>query len=147
MNLKSSLCKLFFIAAIFISYSHSIYAQSVVGIWETIDDKTKTPRSNVEIYEVDGKVYGKVIALLDKPDDSICEPCKGKKKNAPVIGMDIIEELTKDGKEYSGGTIVDPENGNSYKCIIWLDEDDSNTLKVRGKHWTGLYRTQTWYRK
>jgi len=29
---------------------------------------------------------------------------------------------------------------------IWKTIDDENELKVKGKHWTGLSRTQTWYR-
>jgi len=147
MNNRRSLFSRIVYSLAILLFTSSAYSQSVIGVWETIDDKTKKPRSHVEIYELDGKVYGKVVALLDKPEDSICEPCKGKKKNAKVIGMDIIEGLKDNGAEFEGGTIVDPENGKVYKCIIWLDAKDSNTLKVRGKHWTGLYRTQTWYRK
>ena len=29
---------------------------------------------------------------------------------------------------------------------MWLEEGEPNTLYVRGKHWTGLYRTQEWQR-
>lgn len=120
--------------------------QSAVGVWKTIDDKTGDAKSHVEIYEQDGKIYGKVVKLLQKPSDTLCEKCTGNKKNKPVLGMVILNDL-KPYKEYwRKGNILDPENGNEYSCSIWLEEGKADELRVRGKHWTGLYRTQTWYR-
>ncbi len=29
---------------------------------------------------------------------------------------------------------------------MWFEKGQPDELRVRGKHWTGLYRTQTWYR-
>jgi len=56
--------------------------------------------------------------------------------------MIILKGLKKRGTEWSGGTILDPENGKTYRCKIWLDD---GKLKVRG--YLGiLFRTQTWYR-
>ncbi|MEM6299790.1 MAG: argininosuccinate synthase domain-containing protein [Bacteroidota bacterium] len=39
-------------------------AQSIVGKWKTIDDTTGKPKSVVEIFESDGKYYGKIIKYL-----------------------------------------------------------------------------------
>ena len=59
--------------------------------------------------------------------------------------MIIVEGLTKDGSEYSGGTILDPKTGKIYKCYITLDE--VNKLKVRGFIGFALIgRTQYWHR-
>ena len=36
----------------------------VTGYWTTIDDETNTPKSVVQIYEYQGKVYGRVVELF-----------------------------------------------------------------------------------
>ena len=40
-------------------------AQDVIGKWKTIDDDTGEAKSIVEIYKQDGKIYGKVVEILD----------------------------------------------------------------------------------
>ncbi len=124
----------------------SVSAQTVFGKWKTIDDETGNEKSIVEIYQKDGKVYGKVLQVLEKgKENKVCDECKGDKKNKPVKGMVIVEGLKKDGNEYSGGTILDPKNGKEYKCYITLE--DANKLKVRGFIGFALIgRTQYWYR-
>lgn len=124
----------------------SASAQTVFGKWKTIDDETGNEKSIVEIYQKDGKVYGKILQVLEKgKEDKVCDECKGNKKNKPVKGMVIVEGLKKDGNEYSGGTILDPKNGKEYKCYITLD--GANKLKVRGFVGFALIgRTQYWHR-
>lgn len=119
---------------------------SPVGMWKTIDDKTGEAKSQVEIYEKDGKLYGKIVKLLQRPADTVCEKCPGNKKNKPLVGMNIIEGLSYSKGYWRDGSILDPESGNEYGCNIWLETGKPDELKVRGKHWTGLYRTQTWYK-
>jgi uncharacterized protein (DUF2147 family) len=122
------------------------FAQSVVGKWKTIDDETGEAKSIVEIYKKDGKIYGKVVDILNpEKRDGLCEKCKDDRKDKPVLGMQIINGLTQDDEEYSGGKILDPEKGKEYKCKIWLDEDDTDKLYVRG-YIAFFYRTQNWYR-
>jgi uncharacterized protein (DUF2147 family) len=116
------------------------------GVWKSIDDKTGEAKSNVEVYQKNGKLYGKVIKILTDKPNAKCDDCKGDKKDQPVQGMVIIEGLQETEGTWKNGTILDPENGNVYGCVIWLEEGKPNELKVRGKHWSGLYRTQTWYR-
>ncbi|WP_111707854.1 DUF2147 domain-containing protein [Lutibacter citreus] len=119
-------------------------AQSIFGEWKTIDDETGNPKSIVEVYEQDGKVYAKVKQLLEKgKEDKLCENCKGKNKNKPIKGMTIINGLTKDGDEWNGAKILDPKTGKEYKCYITLVEN--NKLKVRGYVGFALIgRTQYW---
>ncbi len=124
----------------------TLLAQSPIGIWKTIDDGTSEAKSHVEIYEQGGKLYGKVIKLLASEPDAKCDKCSGDKKNKPVLGMIIIEDLKPKKDYWAKGSILDPENGKEYGCSIWLEDGKPNELRVRGKHWTGLYRTQTWYR-
>ncbi|MEL7220528.1 MAG: DUF2147 domain-containing protein [Bacteroidota bacterium] len=123
-----------------------VAAQSPIGVWKTIDDETGQAKSHVEIYEKNGKLYGKVVKLLLKPADTVCEACKGAKKNKPVLGMVIIEDLVAEDGYWQDGEILDPNNGSTYGCSVWFEDGQTNEMKLRGRHWTGLYRTQTWYR-
>ncbi len=126
----------------------SLSAQDVFGTWKTIDDETGKEKSIVEIYKKNGKVYAKIIQLLDKnKQNATCENCESNdpRKDQPIKGMVIIDGLKKDGNEYSGATILDPKKGKIYKCKIWLDEEDSNKLNVRG-YISFFFRTQNWYR-
>ncbi|MFT6809134.1 MAG: hypothetical protein ACJA01_002366 [Saprospiraceae bacterium] len=53
--------------------------------------------------------------------------------------------MTKKGANWSGGKVLDPKNGKTYKCKIELD--GNNELKMRG--YVGipaLGRTQVWER-
>ena len=122
-----------------------VSAQSVFGKWKTIDDQTGEAKSIVEIYEEDGKVYGKIVEILNpKNKEALCEKCEGIEKNKPVLGLVLIKDLVKEGKYYKQGTIFDPERGKKYKCRIGLDKDP-NVLQVRG-YVAFLYATQYWQR-
>ncbi len=58
--------KLILALTLFTIAFHTTEAQSVYGKWKTIDDSTKEAKSIVEIYEQKGKVYAKVVDLLDE---------------------------------------------------------------------------------
>ena len=138
--------KLFSVALFFSFLVAAVAQSSPEGTWKTIDDNTGEAKSHVEIYAADGTLYGKVVKILRNDPDVVCEKCDGDKKDKPVLGMVIIEDLKPFKDYWRKGTILDPENGNEYGCSIWLEEGDNDILRVRGKHWTGLYRTQTWHR-
>jgi len=122
-----------------------------VGLWRTIDDKTKLPRSLVRIVEVGGVLEGKIEQLLNRqPDDdpdNLCRACKGERKDRPVLGMKILWGLTRDGDLWQDGEILDPKNGKIYSCRIRVSADGTK-LEVRG--FIGLSvigRSQTWIRE
>ncbi len=123
------------------------YSQDVTGKWKTIDDNTGEVKSHVEVYKQGNAYYGKVLKVLakDAPASPKCVACEGKLKDQPIEGMVIIKDLKKQGKMYKDGTVIDPENGKSYDCKIWLNEDNPDVLMVRG-YVLFLYRTQTWER-
>jgi uncharacterized protein (DUF2147 family) len=129
-----------------LSCATTLTAQGVFGKWRTIDDKTGLEKSIVEIYERDGRVYGKVVEILiEGREDTKCMNCEGEDEDKPILGLEVIKGLKKDGDEYNSGKILDPENGKLYKCYIELEEDDK--LKVRGYIGFSLIgRTQYWYR-
>ncbi len=119
------------------------FSQSAIGLWKTVDDRTGDARSHIEIYEQDGLLFGKIKKLLDTDAKTLCDQCPGDKKNTPLMGLVIIENMKPYKDYWKKGKILDPEDGSVYGCDLWLEDGN---LKVKGKHWTGLYRTQTWYR-
>ena len=96
---------------------------SPAGLWKTIDDKTGEAKSHVEIYEEDGIYYAKIVKLLQSPSDVVCDACPGDKKGKPVMGMVIMWDLKKHKDYWSYGRIMDPENGKTYKCNVYLEKD------------------------
>jgi uncharacterized protein (DUF2147 family) len=122
-------------------------ADSPVGYWTTIDDDGKTASSTVQLYLKGGKLHGKVVEILDpKQRDAKCTDCSGSRRNQPVLGMEILWGMERDGDEWSGGRILDPNNGSEYRCIMKV-EQAGKSLKVRG--YIGLSiigRTQYWHR-
>lgn len=123
---------------------------SPVGLWRTIDDSSGKERSLVRIVEINGELRGTIEKLFREPGEEPnpnCEKCPGDKKNKPVIGMTILTGLKKDKDQWSGGEILDPQNGKTYRCKMWL-EDKGRALHVRGFIGVALLgRTQRWMRE
>lgn len=122
---------------------------SPVGLWKTIDDETKTEKSLVRVVETGGVITGKIEKLLDPTkQDSTCDKCDGARKDKPITGMTIIEGVKKNPDEiyWDGGSILDPNNGKSYK-VRMTPADGGKKLDVRGYVGAPLLgRTQTWVR-
>ena len=129
------------LTAFLLCFATATIAQSPIGFWQTVDDKTKEPRSIVEIYEEDGNLKGRIVKLIN-PDEPnpVCDACEGERKDQPIEGMVILEDMEQDGEAWAGGQILDPENGKTYRCRIWVEEGN---LRVRG-YLAVFRRTQTW---
>lgn len=140
--------KVVFIILLFITIAANAIGQnSIVGKWKTIDDETNEPRSIVEIFEKNGKYYGKIISLfprLNEDEDPTCLECSKEddRYQKKIIGMEILRDMQRSGDEYTEGNVLDPNNGKIYKCKIWIE---ANNLKLRG-YWGPFFRTQTWLR-
>jgi len=114
------------------------YAQDIKGKW-----LTEAGDAQVEIYEQNGKVNGKIVWLQKGPDTKDVHNKDEKLRTRKLMGVNILSGLTKKKEKWEGGRIYNPKNGKDYKCSIWMD---GNKLKVRG--YIGfLYETQTWTRK
>ncbi|AUC81055.1 DUF2147 domain-containing protein [Lacinutrix sp. Bg11-31] len=126
--------------------SFSGNAQDVFGQWITVDDETKEKKSIVEIFKRDGKVFGKIIEIFDASKrDLPCVFCNGIDYNKPILGLEIIKNMKKDDEYYRKGTVINPENGKTYKLRLALDNDNNDILQVRG--YIGFfYQTQYWER-
>ena len=118
-------------------------AQSPLGVWRTIDDEDGEASSHVEIYEQGGELFGRILKLL--PEGQICDDCADQFQGSNMQGVVILRDMEPNGDEWSGGNIIDPGNGRTYRCKMELD--GPNRLRVRGFLGISLLgRTQVWER-
>lgn len=123
----------------------NLYSQDITGTWATIDDNTGKKRSIVEVYKKDNKYFGKVVDMFLEPHedpDPMCDLCSDDRQDEKIMGMEIIRNMEKAGNEYTGGEILDPENGKVYRCKLWVED---GKLMVRG-YIAFFFRTQEWLR-
>ena len=127
-------------------------ADAILGLWWT-----KGKDGRVEIYKCGDQFCGKIVEIAEKvypPGDEQGmagmpkvdrENPKASLQSRPIIGLDIIEGFSFNGKIWKGGTIYDPDNGKTYRCKIKLAKD--GTLEVRGFIGISLLgRTEVWTR-
>jgi uncharacterized protein (DUF2147 family) len=122
------------------------FSQNIIGKWKTIDDVTGIEKGVVEIYEIGGVYYAKIVEIFEpKFKSKKCNLCCCEEKDKPYLGLVIVKGLKKDDNEYNGGQVLDPKNGKYYRCYIALIGKDK--LKIRGYIGVPLLgRTQYWYR-
>ena len=128
--------------------SSAAFAQMTpVGLWRTIDDKTGDVTSEVRITDNGGVLTGKVEKVLKKdakPDEK-CDKCTDARKDAPIVGLEIIRGARKaDGDSWEGGKILDPNDGKEYTLKL-APIEGGKKLQVRG-YIAFFFRTQTWVR-
>jgi uncharacterized protein (DUF2147 family) len=130
----------------------SVYAAefSPVGLWKTIDDNTGKPRGLVRLTQDNGAYQAKIEKIFPKPGEDQhprCDKCDGTRHGQPILGMTILWGLTRQGDEYQGGEILDPETGRVYRVKMKI-EDEGKKLLVRGFiGFSLLGRTQVWLRE
>lgn len=121
---------------------------SPVGYWTVFDDDTGNPDAIIEIQTQRGVLIGWIDKIFDPFKDSNpprCTACEGELKNAPVIGLKIIQDMQPAGDTLRG-YIMDPESGKVYNAIMSLAEQGQK-LEVCGYIGIPLFgRCQTWER-
>lgn len=142
MEVKKLLC----IFVVLISITANAQ-ESVLGKWITIDDETGIKKSVIELFMKGNRLHGKVAELYLTPEEGqnpLCTECDGELNGKPVRGMEILTKMAYNAEdmEWTEGEILDPENGTTYDCKLWLEE---GKLNVRG-YVAFFYRTQTWER-
>ena len=119
----------------------------ITGYWRTFDDDTNQPAAIVLISEKNGLFSGVITKLLDSNAPLTCEKCTDHRKGKPVIGMEILSGLKKTADSYSGGQILDPDDGDIYRATIKLT-DQGSKLDLRAYIGLPLLgRSQTWIRE
>ena len=136
---------------LFLAFSAFIQAAlpAPAGRWTTIDDKSGKPKSTVKLFVNGNTLNGEIVKIYKEnvrdPNETTCTKCTGALQNKPLIGLRIVQGLKQNAYgSWSGGTITDPESGETYKCTI-MPSADGKTLGVRGYIGVSLLgRTQTW---
>jgi len=121
---------------------------SPVGVWKTIDDKTKAEKAQVRVIETGGVVSGKIEKLLapGANQEAKCDKCSDDRKDKAVIGMEIIRGVKKDGDVWTGGTILDSAEGKVYK-VKMTPIEGGKKMEMRGYVGAPMFgRTQVWQR-
>lgn len=134
------------ITSVFV-HAQNFEADQLIGVWEPSHGKAR-----VKIEKIGDKYYGKIVWLRE-PIDPVTNQPKVDKNNpdesmrqVPLKGYRILKDFQYSGKgEWTDGTIYDPENGNTYSCVIKMR--DENTLDIRGYIGVkALGRTDVWTR-
>jgi uncharacterized protein (DUF2147 family) len=152
--------KLFFVLCFTILVVNFGFALDLVeGFWFSVDEKTGVKTAGWEIYADKGVLYGKMLSLFNYPQDALAEPCKdsykdfpiaGKVNLLPVVGTPWIFGLRMDSPgRWSGGSIINAEDGKMYRCKIAYHEADgkkykTDVLEMRGEIGMGIGRSQYW---
>lgn len=115
------------------------------GNWITVQDGK--PIAVVKLEERGDRLFGTVVRLVDpRLRDPRCHRCEGARRGMPILGMQVIWGLERDGDEWSGGYVLDPTSGKVYACELEV-VDDGSRLELRayvGVSWIG--RTLVWRR-
>lgn len=136
--------------AMFISLPIWAQADALLGIW-----LTEEKNSQVEITKApNGQFVGRIV-WLNEPLDEDGKPKTDKEnptaslRNQRLLGLQILKGFTYDAnkKEWSGGTIYDPDNGKTYSAFMKLDGNNTMVLRgyVMGMRMLG--RNSTWTRE
>jgi uncharacterized protein (DUF2147 family) len=101
------------------------------------------------IFEKDGVYEGALVKMFVKPGEDpnpICTACSGDQKDQPTLGLIMIRNMQRDGRDYRGGTILDPRDGKVYDAVMEVSED-GRKLKLRGYVAIPLFgETELWRR-
>ena len=136
-------------------------ADPVEGYWLSVDEKTGKVTAGWHIYQEGGLLFGKILSMSDYSRDVLAEKCRdsyqgfplaGKISRMPVVGTPWIFGLSADKPgEWSGGSVINPEDGRMYRCKIMFHAADGrryqiDTLEMRGEIGLGIGRSQFWRR-
>ena len=122
----------------------AVAQNSAVGLWKNAEPDKVTL---IRISEEGGKLVGKIEKVLkNNVEDTTarCIKCKDENKDKPMVGLQLIWDMQKDGERWSGGKLLDPETGRVVNCRLETEEG-GKVLKVRGSI-AFLSKTQTWTR-
>ena len=126
------------------------FADPVEGYWISYDEKSGEATAGWEIKAQDGKLFGTIVAVAGKPQDIKATGAKGKKYNnfsykgdlsdLTTVGTTWIWDLVQKSEgKWEKGYIIDPNDGNRYKCRITFHAADGSkkypvdTLEMRGE--------------
>ena len=134
-------------------------ADPAEGFWISVDDKSGKATAGWEVYINGDLLFGRILSVAGHPQDVKAVKCKdsyrgfplsGKVSDMTVTGTPWIFNLSPDKPGvWSGGQIIDPNDGGMYKCRITFRPRDgkkymTDTLEMRGEIGLGIGRSQFW---
>ncbi|MFC0204033.1 DUF2147 domain-containing protein [Novosphingobium soli] len=117
-------------------------ADSVLGTW-----RTPSKHGTVEIERCGASLCGKLMSsdnIRTNPELKDVNNKDATKRDRRLKGLQILGGFKRDGSQWSGGTIYNPEDGGTYKATI--TPAGADTLKLKGCIVWPLCKTQTWTR-
>ncbi|MDR1788054.1 MAG: DUF2147 domain-containing protein [Treponema sp.] len=133
-------------------------ADPVEGFWISRDEKTGKDTGGWQIYQERGVLFGRLLSGKDVKADTKADKCIGPYKGFPekgtpseltVLGQRWIFGLTRvETGSWSGGSVINPEDGKVWNCKIIFHAADGkkfkvDTLEMRGS-WGPFGRSQYW---
>jgi len=105
----------------------------ILGVWFNEEKDSK-----IEVYEENGKYYGKVIWIKNDQNDDGTKPKLDKKnpdtelQKRRIVGTLILKDLVwdADDDEWDDGEIYDPKSGKTYSC--YGEVESKNELFLKG---------------
>ncbi len=130
------------------------------GYWKSIDDDTGEATAFWHIYVRGGQLFGEIVKITDKPDDTIAEkvdssypdfPISGDLSKRTVLNTPWIYNMNRrSAGDWRGGYIIDPNDGRRYRSDVKFHPADGrryhvDTLEVKGRV-LFFSRSQYWER-
>jgi len=126
---------------LFCSSAYAITSDTIQGTWIVPDED-----AHVTIYTRNGLFYGK-LSWLKEPDERDTKNPDPKCRNDVLLGKEILKEFSFKKDKWAGGTVYDPNSGNTYQGKIWIRDDDRNTLYLKGFVGIPIFgRSEKWKR-
>ncbi|MGE8540392.1 DUF2147 domain-containing protein [Acinetobacter sp. ANC 3813] len=133
-------------------FSGSALAQDLTGTWQSIDDKTGSPKAVIEINkENNGSYTGTIVKITPRPGytpQKNCNDCPAPYTNKPILGMEILKGLknVEGTNNYERGRVIDPLAGKVYNAKVKLNPTGKRLTLRAYMGVSTLGRNQTWIR-
>jgi len=133
---------------VFVCAVAAFAADPVEGFWLSVDDKTGEIKSGWEMYESNGYMYGKMLSAVGHSSTTKAARCResyanfpiaGKVNQLPLLGTPWIFGLRRESPgTWTNGNVINPEDGNMYKCSLIHHPADGKkfkqeALEIRGQ--------------
>ena len=117
------------------------------GYWLASDDSSGEPTAIISIVEQGNEIKGFIDKVLVKNhEQDLCTKCEGRNKGIRIQGMQLLGDMKLHNGIWTGGWIIDSENGKTYSASAQLVENGSK-LKIEGYIGIPLFGRSKYFRR